>query len=164
MDKVSRTFVDIHGLKTLIGTSWRPSRLNPRSFQMYGHSNSHMRPLSHDSAQMKQANFDVSHELDEFLMVEKPLTHTKRKANADLDKLKPELRHLEEKYVCASAALRRDSQTQSCAASQCMTLPDRNGYLTTRTTNLLPLSALIRIQSMLPQATLTPALWCPLPR
>jgi serine/threonine kinase 32 len=48
---------------------------------------------------MKAANFDVSHELDEFLMVEKPLTHTKRKANADLDKLKPELRELEEKYV-----------------------------------------------------------------
>jgi serine/threonine kinase 32 len=48
---------------------------------------------------MKQANFDVSHELDEFLMVEKPLTHTKRKANADLDKLKPELRHLEEQYA-----------------------------------------------------------------
>ena len=48
---------------------------------------------------MKQANFDVSHELDEFLMVEKPLTHTKRKANADLDKLKPEMRQLEEQYV-----------------------------------------------------------------
>ena len=48
---------------------------------------------------MKQANFDVSHELDEFLMVEKHLTHTKRKANADLDKLKPEMRQLEEQYV-----------------------------------------------------------------
>jgi len=47
---------------------------------------------------MKHANFDVSHELDEFLMVEKPLTHTKRKANIDLDKLKPELRELEERY------------------------------------------------------------------
>jgi hypothetical protein len=32
-------------------------------------------------------------------MVEKPLTHTKRKANADLDKLRPELRQLEEQYV-----------------------------------------------------------------
>jgi hypothetical protein len=51
---------------------------------------------------MKAANFDVSHELDEFLMVEKPLTHTKRKANADLDKLKPELRELEEKSVYPS--------------------------------------------------------------
>ncbi|TRM64710.1 kinase-like domain-containing protein [Schizophyllum amplum] len=48
---------------------------------------------------MKQANFDVSHELDEFLMVEKPLTHTKRKANADLDKLKPEMRQLEEQFT-----------------------------------------------------------------
>jgi serine/threonine kinase 32 len=48
---------------------------------------------------MKTANFDVSHELDEFLMVEKPLTHTKRKANTDLDKLKPELRQLEEQFV-----------------------------------------------------------------
>jgi len=48
---------------------------------------------------MKQANFDVSHELDEFLMVEKPLTHTKRKVNPDLDKMKPELRQLEEQFT-----------------------------------------------------------------
>ncbi|KIY67968.1 kinase-like protein [Cylindrobasidium torrendii FP15055 ss-10] len=48
---------------------------------------------------MKHANFDVSHELDEFLMVEKPLTHTKRKANTDLDKLRPELRQLEEQFT-----------------------------------------------------------------
>jgi serine/threonine kinase 32 len=48
---------------------------------------------------MKQANFDVTHELDEFMMVEKPLTHSKRKTNTDLDKLKPELRQLEEQYV-----------------------------------------------------------------
>ena len=48
---------------------------------------------------MKKANFDITHELDEFLMVEKPLTHTKRKANVDLDKLKPELRQLEEQCV-----------------------------------------------------------------
>jgi len=48
---------------------------------------------------MKQANFDVSHELDEFLMVEKPLTHSKRKANPDLEKMKPELRQLEEQCV-----------------------------------------------------------------
>ncbi|KAJ7596661.1 kinase-like domain-containing protein [Mycena floridula] len=48
---------------------------------------------------MNQANFDVSHELDEFLMVEKPLTHSKRKANTDLDKLKPELRQLEEQFT-----------------------------------------------------------------
>ncbi|KAF9466491.1 kinase-like domain-containing protein [Collybia nuda] len=48
---------------------------------------------------MKQANFDVAHELDEFLMVEKPLTHTKRKVNPDLDKMKPELRQLEEQFT-----------------------------------------------------------------
>lgn len=48
---------------------------------------------------IKQLNFDVTHELDEFLMVERPLTHTKRKANTDLDKLKPELRELEERFV-----------------------------------------------------------------
>lgn len=46
--------------------------------------------------QMKKANFDVTHELDEFLMVEKPLTHTKRRANPDLAKMKPEVRQLEE--------------------------------------------------------------------
>ncbi|KAF9265778.1 kinase-like protein [Marasmius fiardii PR-910] len=51
------------------------------------------------SIDQKSANFDVSHELDEFLMVEKPLTHSKRKANVDLDKLGPELRQLEEKFT-----------------------------------------------------------------
>ena len=49
--------------------------------------------------QMKKANFDVSHELDEFLMVEKPLTAKKRKENIDLDKLGPEYRQLEEQCV-----------------------------------------------------------------
>ena len=49
--------------------------------------------------QMKKANFDVSHELDEFLMVEKPLVHSKRKQNPDLEKMKPELRQLEEQYA-----------------------------------------------------------------
>ena len=48
---------------------------------------------------MRKANFDISHELDEFLMVEKPLTATKRKANMDLEKLGPEMRQLEEQYV-----------------------------------------------------------------
>lgn len=48
---------------------------------------------------MNQANFDVSHELDEFLMVEKPLTHSRRRTNTDLDKLKPELRQLEEQFT-----------------------------------------------------------------
>ncbi|TFL01934.1 kinase-like protein [Pterulicium gracile] len=49
---------------------------------------------------MQSANFDVAHELDEFLMVEKPLTHSKRKVNPDdLNKLKPELRQLEEQFT-----------------------------------------------------------------
>jgi serine/threonine kinase 32 len=47
----------------------------------------------------KQANFDVSHEIDEFLMVEKPLTHSKRKVNPNLEKMKPELRQLEEQFT-----------------------------------------------------------------
>ncbi|KAN0093051.1 Protein kinase-like domain containing protein [Tylopilus felleus] len=47
----------------------------------------------------KKANFDVTHELDEFLMVEKPLTHSKRKANVNLDKMKPEFRQLEEEFT-----------------------------------------------------------------
>jgi len=55
---------------------------------------------------MKQANFDITHELDEFLMVEKPLTHSKRKTITDLDKLKPELRQLEEQYVVLSTITR----------------------------------------------------------
>jgi serine/threonine kinase 32 len=48
---------------------------------------------------MKRANFDVTHELDEFLMVEKPLTHSKRKVNPDFEKMKPEIREMEEQYV-----------------------------------------------------------------
>jgi serine/threonine kinase 32 len=47
----------------------------------------------------ERPNFDVIHELDEFLMVEKPLTHSKRKTNPDLNKLKPELRELEEQFT-----------------------------------------------------------------
>jgi serine/threonine kinase 32 len=49
-----------------------------------------------DYRQIKRVNFDVSHELDEFLMVEKPLTHSSRKKNVDFDKLKPEFREMEE--------------------------------------------------------------------
>ena len=49
----------------------------------------------HCHSQMKRANFDLTHELDEFLLAEKPLTHSKRKAN-DVDRMKPELRQLEE--------------------------------------------------------------------
>jgi len=41
----------------------------------------------------------VVHELDEFLLAEKPLTHTKRKANPDVEKMKPELRQLEEHFT-----------------------------------------------------------------
>jgi len=48
---------------------------------------------------MKKANFDVTHELDEFLMVEKPLTHSKRKVNPDLEKMKPEIREMEEQFT-----------------------------------------------------------------
>ena len=51
--------------------------------------------LSYPQAQ--KANFDVTHELDEFMMVEKPLTHHKRKkANMDPERMKPEMRQLEE--------------------------------------------------------------------
>lgn len=45
---------------------------------------------------MKKANFDISHELDEFLMVEKPLTAQKRKVNVDYEKLRPEFKLMEE--------------------------------------------------------------------
>jgi len=46
-----------------------------------------------------RTNFDVSHELDEFLMVEKTLTHSQRKKNVDVDKMKPEYRALEEQFT-----------------------------------------------------------------
>jgi serine/threonine kinase 32 len=47
---------------------------------------------------LDRTNFDVSHELDEFLMVEKTLTHSQRK-NVDVDKMKPEYRMLEEQFT-----------------------------------------------------------------
>ena len=56
-------------------------------------------PLIDTLIQTNKANFDISHELDEFLMVEKPLTATKRKAHPDLEKMRPELRQLEEQCV-----------------------------------------------------------------
>ena len=64
--------------------------------------------------QMKKANFDVSHELDEFLMVEKPLTHTKRKQHPDLEKMRPELRQLEEQYVGRAAISVACTDVVSC--------------------------------------------------
>ena len=48
---------------------------------------------------LNRTNFDVSHELDEFLMVEKTLTHSQRKKNVDIDKMKPEYRMLEEQFT-----------------------------------------------------------------
>jgi serine/threonine kinase 32 len=45
----------------------------------------------------ERANFDVSHELDEFILAEKPLTHHKRKANPE--KMKPEMRQLEDSFT-----------------------------------------------------------------
>ena len=48
---------------------------------------------------LHRTNFDVSHELDEFLMVEKTLTHSHRKKNVDVDKMKPEYRTLEEQFT-----------------------------------------------------------------
>ena len=48
---------------------------------------------------LNRTNFDVSHELDEFLMVEKTLTHSQRKKNVDIDKMKPEYRTLEEQFT-----------------------------------------------------------------
>lgn len=102
MVRDSKTSDNIPGLSQLTGI---PSKLNS--------ANLHLSPMfvipvlsnvspsvtNMHSLQMKQANFDVAHELDEFLMVEKPLTHTKRKVNPDLDKMKPELRQLEEQYA-----------------------------------------------------------------
>ena len=41
----------------------------------------------------------MSHELDEFMMVEKPLTHHKRKKAANPEKMKPEMRQLEEQFT-----------------------------------------------------------------
>ena len=40
---------------------------------------------------MEEANFDVAHELDEFLLAVKPLTHSKQKVNLNIGKMKPEL-------------------------------------------------------------------------
>lgn len=63
---------------------------------------------------MRKANFDISHELDEFLMVEKPLTATKRKQNVDYDKLKPEYRQLEEQSVTLFFLTGRLALASSC--------------------------------------------------
>jgi serine/threonine kinase 32 len=48
---------------------------------------------------MNKTNFDVSYELDEFLMAEKTLTRSQRKKNVDVDKMKPEYGVLEEQFA-----------------------------------------------------------------
>jgi hypothetical protein len=46
---------------------------------------------------MKQLKFDMqAHAVDEFLLAEKPLKHSKRKAHTDLNKMEPELQRVEE--------------------------------------------------------------------
>lgn len=49
---------------------------------------------------MAAPNFDVQHELDEFMAVEKPLKHKKPSANRpDPERMRPELRQLEEQFT-----------------------------------------------------------------
>ncbi|TFY72272.1 hypothetical protein EVG20_g731 [Dentipellis fragilis] len=48
---------------------------------------------------LTKANFDPTHELDEFMMVEKTLSHSRPKANPNLEKMKPELRQLVEGFT-----------------------------------------------------------------
>jgi serine/threonine kinase 32 len=83
--------------------------------------------------QQDRANFDIAHELDEFILAEKPLTHHKRKANPE--KMKPEMRQLEDNFKVYDfertvrqsyyplnehfvAAHSRDGQTRLVFASQ----------------------------------------------
>ncbi|KAI0312290.1 kinase-like protein [Amylostereum chailletii] len=47
----------------------------------------------------KRPNFDVAHELDEFMLAEKPLSHKKRNANASTEKMNPDMRQLEEQFT-----------------------------------------------------------------
>jgi serine/threonine kinase 32 len=59
-------------------------------------------PFSHvtvtdPQVQQNSSNFDVSHELDEFILAEKPLAAHKRKANPE--KMKPEMRQLESDFA-----------------------------------------------------------------
>jgi serine/threonine kinase 32 len=57
----------------------------------------HPSPVIDLEYQQDRSNFDVSHELDEFMLAEKPLTHHKRKANPE--KMKPEMRQLEDNFM-----------------------------------------------------------------
>jgi hypothetical protein len=88
---------------------------------------------------INHANFDVTHELDEFLMVERPLTHSKRKANADLDKLGPELRELEEQYVFVSPPTQPTLKNFIRQDSRFTTSVDHNACHIILTTNRLVL-------------------------
>jgi hypothetical protein len=71
-------------------------------------------------------------------MVEKPLTHSKRKANVDMDKLKPELRQLEEQFViylclfCTWTIL----TIFDCLGSLSTISADHNAFRIIRITNL----------------------------
>ncbi|GJE99918.1 kinase-like protein [Phanerochaete sordida] len=104
---------------------------------------------------MKKANFDVSHELDEFMMVEKPLTHSKRKANPDLEKMKPELREMEEQFtVYDSTKNNRQSyypHNQRIVTSVTSSDDDELGAVLQSATNtLLPAATLDRTSASSP--------------
>ena len=64
-------------------------------------------------------------------MVEKPLTHSKRKVNPDLEKMKPELRQMEEQYVYRLRAV--VLVLTWAVGSRCTTSPRIAGPPTTRT-------------------------------
>jgi serine/threonine kinase 32 len=56
----------------------------------------------------KTRNFDPTHELEEFMLVEKPLTKTRRKQGVDLEKMSPERRQLELEFTAYDfAAMQR---------------------------------------------------------
>ncbi|KIP02208.1 hypothetical protein PHLGIDRAFT_130859 [Phlebiopsis gigantea 11061_1 CR5-6] len=96
---------------------------------------------------MKKANFDVSHELDEFMMVEKPLTHSKRKANPDLEKMKPELRQMEEQFTVydfvKNSRVSYYPHNQTIVTSINQDEDEPNTVLQSATNTLLPTATLI---------------------
>jgi len=82
---------------------------------------------------LSRTNFDVSHELDEFLMVEKTLTHSQRKKNVDVDKMKPEYRMLEEQFTVYDYASQQ--RTSYYPHNQPIVLNKSESYVISSSTN-----------------------------
>jgi hypothetical protein len=102
--KISAT---THGSLILNGISLRLAKSHRCSNLMYvALSHIFLAAVSHSASKPTKLNFNISHELDEFMVVDKPLTQgRRRKKDRDIEKLDKQERDMEEQCVTFNSFL-----------------------------------------------------------